>query len=119
MPPAPVSPDRLLALGRALAPLRECAHTGVDDVLGLYPEVGAPAPQASVEACLDQVADLLRALDSATGEVADQLRVAASSVSDTAYRETRSIDPRSIHAGSLDAAAGDHAVPADARWQLR
>ncbi len=114
MPPAPVSPDRLLALGRALAPLRECAHTGVDDVLGLYPEVGAPAPQASVEACLDQVADLLRALDSATGEVADQLRVAASSVSDTAYR-----DPRSIHAGSLDAAAGDHAVPADARWQLR
>jgi hypothetical protein len=91
MPPAPVSPDRLLALGRALAPLRECAHTGVDGVLGLYPEVGAPASQASVEACLDQVTDLLRALDSATSELADQLRVAASSVSDAPARDTATL----------------------------
>jgi hypothetical protein len=93
MPPAPVSPDRLLALGRALAPLRECARTGADEVLGLYPEVGGCAVQSSVEACLDQVADLLKALDSATSELADQLRVAASSVGDARdARETVALD---------------------------
>jgi hypothetical protein len=82
MPPAPASPDRLLALGTALAPLRDGARTGADEVLGLYPEVGDRAAQACVEACLDQVVDVLRALDEATSELGDRLRIAASTTAD-------------------------------------
>ena len=104
MPPAPVSPDRLLALSSALAPLRGCARSGADEVLGLYPEVGGRAPQASVEACLDQVAELLRVLDSATSELADQLRIVATPFSDT---------------GTSDIGTSNRAALGDARWRLR
>ena len=96
-------------MGRALAPLRECARTGVDEVLGLYPEVGAGAPQASVEACLDQVAELLRALGSATSELADQLRIVA-----TPYSDTGTIDT-----GTSDIGTSNRAALGDARWRLR
>ena len=81
MPPAPVSPDRLLALGAALTPLRECARTGAEEVLALYPEIGDHEAQSALEACLDQVADVLRGIDYATSELADRLRLAASATS--------------------------------------
>lgn len=78
MPPAPVSPDRLLELGAALAPLRESARTGAEEVLAMYPESGDREVQSALEACLDQVADLLLGIDAATSELADRFRLAAS-----------------------------------------
>ena len=92
MPPAPVSPDRLLALGAALAPLRESARTGAEEVLAMYPEIGDRAAQSALEACLDQVADVLRAIDAATSELADRLRLAASATSRTEAEVRASLD---------------------------
>jgi hypothetical protein len=79
MPPAPVDPDRLASLGAALAPLRECARAGSDEVLALYPEVGDRETQSAVDDCLDQVADLLREVDASATDLADRLRVASAS----------------------------------------
>ena len=92
MPPAPVSPDRLLRLAAALAPLRECLRTGADEVLGLYPEVGDREAQSALEACLDQVADLLRGLDATTTELADRLRIAATATAGTEAAVQASVD---------------------------
>jgi hypothetical protein len=79
MPPAPVDPDRLLTLGAALAPLRECARTGADEVLGHYPELGDRETQSALEEYLDQVADLLREIDASASDLAETLRAAAAS----------------------------------------
>lgn len=92
MPPAPVSPDRLRALGAALVPLRECARTGAEEVLGLDPEIGDRSAQSALEACLDQVADVLRAIDDAASELADRLRLAASATSRTDDEVRASLD---------------------------
>ena len=97
-----------------MTPLRECARSGADEVLGLYPEVGGRAPQASVEACLDQVAELLRALDSATSELADQLRIVATPYSDTGTSDTGTSDT-----GTSDVGTRERVALGDARWRLR
>ena len=47
MPPASVDPDRLRLLGAALAPLRECAREGAEEVLSQFPEVGDRETQAA------------------------------------------------------------------------
>jgi hypothetical protein len=77
MPPAPVDTGRLLSLGAALAPLRACARAGGEEVLALYPEVGDREAQSALDACLDQMADLLREIDASASDVADRLRIAA------------------------------------------
>ena len=77
MPPDPVDTGRLLSLGAALAPLRACARAGGVEVLALYPEVGDREAQSALDACLDQMADLLREIDASASDVADRLRIAA------------------------------------------
>jgi hypothetical protein len=79
MPPAQLDPERLLALGAALAPLRESALAGADEVLGHYPEVGDRETQSALEDYLDQAADLLREIDASATDLADRLRAAAAS----------------------------------------
>ena len=76
MPPARVDPDRLRSLGAALGALRECARDGADDVLAQFPEVGERETQAVLDEWVDQLADLLREVDSAATELAGRLRVA-------------------------------------------
>lgn len=76
MPPARVDPDRLRSLGAALGTLRECARDGADDVLAQFPEVGERETQAVLDEWVDQLADLLREVDSASTELAGRLRVA-------------------------------------------
>jgi hypothetical protein len=77
MPPAPVGPDRLAALGAALAPLRDCARAAAEEVLEHYPEVGDRETQAALDDLVDQAADLLREIDAGAGELAARLQVAA------------------------------------------
>jgi hypothetical protein len=76
MPPAPVGPDRLAALGAALAPVRDCARAAAAEVLEHYPEVGDRETQAAVDDLVDQAADLLREIDAGAGELAARLQVA-------------------------------------------
>ncbi|GAB3065465.1 hypothetical protein [Pedococcus soli] len=77
MPPAPVRPEALLALGATLGTLRDCARSGADEVLDHLPEVGDRELQAGLDDYLDQVADLLREVDASAADVAGRLRVAA------------------------------------------
>lgn len=77
MPPAPVDPDRPRLLGAALAPLRDCARTGADEVLGQFPELGDRETQRAVDDTLDTLADLLREVDASVGDLCDTLRVVA------------------------------------------
>ena len=77
MPPAPVSPDRLQALGAALVPLRECARDGAEEVLGHVPEAGQRPTQTAIDGFLEVVADLLRGIESSTDDLVDRFRVAA------------------------------------------
>ena len=95
MPPAPVSPERLLALGAALRPLRECAADGAEEVLGHVPEAGDRPTQAAVDGFLDVVADLLRGIESSTGDLADRFRVAALARETTERDVTRHVDEHS------------------------
>jgi hypothetical protein len=78
MPP-PVDPERLLALGTALAALRETARDGADEVLALFPELGERDVQSAVDGLLEQLADTLRALDAEATELAGRLRIAGQS----------------------------------------
>jgi hypothetical protein len=77
MPPAPVGPDRIAALGAALPPLRDCARAGAEEILAHYPEVGDRETQAAVDDFVDQAADLLREVDAGTTDLAARLQVAA------------------------------------------
>jgi len=95
MPPAPVSPDRLLALGAALRPLRECAHDGAEEVLGHVPEVGDRPTQAAVDGFLDVAADLLRGIEASAGDLADRFRVAALAAGSTERDITHQLDEHS------------------------
>jgi hypothetical protein len=92
MPPAPVDPDRLLALGAALSPLRECVRRGADEVLALYPELGDRETQSALDGCLDQVADLMRELDASATDLADRLRVAGASAAGVESAAARRLD---------------------------
>lgn len=76
-----VDPERLLALGTALADLRETARDGADEVLAHFPELGEREVQAAVDGLLEQLADTLRALDAEATELAGRLRIAAQSAS--------------------------------------
>jgi hypothetical protein len=92
MPPAPVSPDRLLALGAALGPLRECAREGAEEVLGHVPDAGDRETQDALDGYLDLVADLLRGIDGSAGDLADRFRVAALSAEATEHDVTRRVE---------------------------
>ena len=92
MPPSPVDPDRLLALGAALSPLRECVRSGADEVLALYPEVGDRETQSALDSCLDQVADLMRELDASATDLAERLRIAGASAGTVERAATQRLD---------------------------
>ena len=92
MPPAPVSPDRLLALAAALGPLRECARDGAEEVLGHVPEAGERPTQAALDEFLDAVADLLRGVESSAGDLVDRFRVAALAADSTEREVARAVD---------------------------
>jgi t-SNARE complex subunit (syntaxin) len=77
MPPAPVGPDRLAALGAALTPVRDRARAAAEEVLEHYPEVGDRETQAALDDFVDQAADLLREIDAASDELVTRLQVAA------------------------------------------
>jgi hypothetical protein len=98
MPPAPASPERLLALGAALRPLRECAANGAEEVLGHVPEAGDRPTQAAFDGFLDVVADLLRSIESSTDDLAGRFRVTALARESTERDVTHQVDEHS-HAG--------------------
>lgn len=75
MSPAPAESSGLRILGDALADLGACAKTGADEVLGLYPDVGDREVQFAVEACLEDLADVLRLLDEGATSLTDDLRL--------------------------------------------
>ena len=75
MSPAPAESARLRILGDALAGVRDCASTGADEVLGLYPDVGDREVQYAVESCLEDVAEVLRLLDEGATSLTDDLRI--------------------------------------------
>ncbi|HEY7718405.1 MAG TPA: hypothetical protein VH915_06575 [Pedococcus sp.] len=78
MPP-PVDPERLLALGTAVAALRETARDGADEALALFPELGEREVQSAVDGLLEQLADTLRALDAEASELTGRLHIAGQS----------------------------------------
>ena len=77
MPPARVDPDRLRSLGAALEPLRECAGEAAEELLEHLPEVGDRETQAALDGWVEQVADLLRAIDATATDLAGGMRVAS------------------------------------------
>lgn len=77
MPPAQVGPEALHALGAALGSLRDRARSGADEVLDHLPEVGDRELQTVLDDHLEQVAALLREVESSAADVSGRLRVAA------------------------------------------
>ena len=77
MPPARVDPDRLRSLGAALEALRECAGEAAEELLEHLPEVGDRETQAALDGWVEQVADLLRAVDATATDLAGGMRVAS------------------------------------------
>ena len=75
MPRTPVPPDPLAALGAALEGVRAVARDGADEVLSHYPELGDREAQSTLEAYLDQVADLLREVEASCGDLSDRVRL--------------------------------------------
>lgn len=75
MPRTPVSPDPLPALEAALDAARGSAREGADEVLSHYPELGDRDTQSTLEAHLDQVADLLREVEASCAELCDRVRL--------------------------------------------
>jgi hypothetical protein len=94
MPPAPVDRARLTALGTALQSWQECAHEGADDVLAHLVEVGDAEAQRALDDYLDAVAELLRAVEAAAGDLAATLRVVAGG--DLATGAAPLVGPRSV-----------------------
>ncbi len=95
-------------MSAALGPLREAARDGAEDVLGLYPELGERDVQRSVDNCLEQVADTLRAIDAAATELSARLRLVAQSA-DGAERRARA----RLGEGADRADHADRDAPAD------
>jgi hypothetical protein len=79
MPPAPVDPDRHRSLAAALGALGECAGGGAQEVLSQFPELGDRQAQGVLDAWVDQLADLLRAVEETAGELAGRVSSAAAS----------------------------------------
>ena len=75
MPPARVDPDRLRSLGAALEPLRECARDGAEEVLEQFPDLGDRETQAVLDGWVEQVADLLREVETTSTDLAGQLHL--------------------------------------------
>lgn len=75
MPPAQVGPEALRVLGAALGSLGECARSGADEVLSHFPDAGDRELQSVLDDHLEQVAELLRKVDSCATEVAARLRL--------------------------------------------
>jgi hypothetical protein len=99
MPSASVDPERLLALSRALAPLRETSREGAETLLGHFVETGEREAQTAVDAFLEQAADTLRAIDAVASELASRLRIAAQSAETTEHRAAQSVEgTRSVEA---------------------
>ena len=86
MPSASVDPDRLRLLGAALAPLRECAREGAEEILSQFPEVGDRETQAVLDGWVEQVADLLREIDATGSDLTHQLGIAALNASGEGQR---------------------------------
>ncbi|WP_406831760.1 hypothetical protein ABEG17_02790 [Pedococcus sp. KACC 23699] len=101
MPPAQVGPEALRVLGAALGSLGECARSGADEVLSHFPDAGDRELQSVLDDHLDQVADLLREVDSCATEVGARLRL--STAADAPARGPALRDARSIPADEQSA----------------
>jgi hypothetical protein len=77
MPPASASSAGLRLRAESLASLAACARTGADQLRLLYPEVGDLRVQAELERALDDLRDLLAAVDVAATELTGDLSVLA------------------------------------------
>lgn len=77
MPPASASSAGLRLRAESLASLAACARAGADQLRLLYPEVGDVRVQAELERSLDDLRDLLAAVDVAATELTDDLSVLA------------------------------------------
>lgn len=77
MPPASATSARLRLCAESLGSLAACARTGADEMLRLYPEVGEPRVQATLERVLDEVRELLSAVDVSATELSDDLALLA------------------------------------------
>ncbi|HEV7172738.1 hypothetical protein [Pedococcus sp.] len=75
MPPASARSADLRRRAESLASLAACSRTGADQLRLLYPEVGDLRVQAVLERALDDMRDLLAAVDVAATELADDLAV--------------------------------------------
>jgi len=73
MPREPVASDPLPALAAVLAPVREVARAGADEVLAHYPELGDREAQSALETYLDQVADLLREIEASVADLVTRI----------------------------------------------
>lgn len=81
MPPASASSAGLRLRAESLASLAACARTGADQVRLLYPEVGDLRVQAELERALDDLRDLLGAVEVAATALTDDLSVLAGQAS--------------------------------------
>jgi hypothetical protein len=91
MPPASASSAGLRLRAESLASLADCARAGADQLRLLYPEVGDVRVQAELERALDDLRDLLAAVDLAATELTDHLSVLAPQ---TATRDVDAHDRR-------------------------
>jgi hypothetical protein len=98
MPPASASSAGLRLRAESLASLAACARTGADQLRLLYPEVGDLRVQAELERALDDLRDLLAAVDVAATQARDDLSVLAGQ---TALREDGARDPRPAPQGPV------------------
>ena len=80
MPPAPADLERLAALSAALESLRGLARQGAEEVIGHFPEVGDRPAQSAVDGFLEQVADVLRAIEAEATEQTGRVSIAARGV---------------------------------------
>jgi hypothetical protein len=69
MPREPVASDLLPVLAAALAPVRDAARDGADEVLAHYPDLGDREAQSALELYLEQVADLLREVEASATDL--------------------------------------------------
>lgn len=77
MPSQSSDSARLHGVADALAPLREVSGEGAEETLALYVDLGEPTVQRALDTCLEQVADVLRALEGEAGEQVSRLLLAS------------------------------------------
>jgi hypothetical protein len=75
MPREPVASDLLPALAAALAPVRDAARDGADEVLAHYPDLGDREAQSALEQYLEQAADLLREVEASAVDLMTRIGV--------------------------------------------